>query len=105
MKQERAKILHDQVNLTLTNKPVADFRIQDKMEVISIRLKQVGHTMIQHCPDSRELSIALTKLQEARMFAIAAMAIHQDDIDFPGEDTRGLIKTGEGRRIDEEEKE
>lgn len=44
------------------------------------RLREEAHAFASHvntlCPESREKSIAITKIQEAVMFANAAIAIH-----------------------------
>lgn len=39
--------------------------------------RRLAHTAQMYCPESRELSIALTKLQEFVMFANAAIAINE----------------------------
>lgn len=72
--------LHDQVDLTLTNKPFVRKELKPRLDSISEDLRIAGHSIVELCPPSRELSIALTKLQEARMFAVAAIALHQEDI-------------------------
>lgn len=72
--------LHAQVDLVLTNHPPKDDIISERMETISIHIRDIGHMLVNMCPESRELSLALTKLQETRMFAIAAVACHQDSI-------------------------
>ena len=36
--------------------------------------KQLAHLLVTNCPESRELSCALTKLEEAVMWANAAIA-------------------------------
>ncbi len=77
---EAKERLHDQVNLTLTNRPLVRPVLESRLESISEDLRIAGHSMVELCPPSRELSIALTKLQEARMFAVAAIALHQEDI-------------------------
>jgi len=73
--------LHAQIDLTLTNRPLVNAEFEGRLEVVSSSLRAVGHTMVNVCPQSRELSLALTKLQEARMFAVAAIALHQEDIE------------------------
>lgn len=37
----------------------------------------VACELLEHCPESRELSLALTKLEEAMFWANAAVARHQ----------------------------
>jgi hypothetical protein len=38
--------------------------------------KAMAEGMVEMCPDSRELSLALTKLRESVMWANAAIALH-----------------------------
>ncbi len=89
--QER---LHEQVDLTLTNRPLVDSKIEGRMDAISVELRRAGHLIVDLCPPSRELSLALTSLQETRMFAVAAIALHQERIG-----PRKLIEAGEGRNL------
>ena len=84
--------LHEQVELTLTNRPLVDLSLESRLETISAELRMAGHTMVDLCPPSRELSLALTSLQEARMMAVAAIVLHQERIA-----PRKLIEAGEGR--------
>ena len=72
--------LHEQVELTLTNRPLVDPSLESRLETISAELKMSGHAIVDLCPPSRELSLALTSLQETRMFAVAAIALHQERI-------------------------
>ena len=85
--------LHEQVELTLTNRPLVDSSLESRLETISAELRMAGHAMVDLCPPSRELSLALTSLQEARMMAVAAIVLHQERIA-----PRKLIEAGEGRR-------
>ena len=71
--------LHKQVNDTLTNHPLEYPEIGVYMENVSVHLRDAGHAIVEYCPEGRELSIALTKLQEVRMFAIAAIALNQEE--------------------------
>jgi divalent metal cation (Fe/Co/Zn/Cd) transporter len=43
-------------------------------EEVRGELENVAHTIIQVCPEGRELSLALTKLEEAMFWANAAIA-------------------------------
>ncbi len=49
----------------------------DKMGMLRGMFLTLGHTLVDECPASRELSIALTKLDECNMAAIAALARHE----------------------------
>ncbi len=72
--------LHEQVDLALTNRPLVDSSLESRLDTISADLRTAGHAIVELCPPSRELSLALTHLQEARMFAVAAIALHQERI-------------------------
>lgn len=39
-----------------------------------------GLYLVEHCPDSRELSLAITKLEEVVFWANAAIARHEEKI-------------------------
>lgn len=51
-----------------------------EQQVIYVELREMakafGHYINSHCPESREKSIALTKLQETVMMANVSIAIH-----------------------------
>ena len=72
--------LHEQVDLALTNRPLVDSSLESRLDTISADLRTAGHAIVDLCPPSRELSLALTHLQETRMFAVAAIALHQERI-------------------------
>jgi len=46
----------------------------EKYQEIRAKAKDLAHLIDGHCPPSRELSLALTKLEEAVMWANAAIA-------------------------------
>jgi hypothetical protein len=48
-------------------------RYQDLRE----KAKELAKLIVDHCPESREASLAITHLQTANMFANAAIAIHE----------------------------
>lgn len=48
-----------------------------KYQTIRENCRQAAHAINELCPDSREKSLAITHLQEASMFANAAIAIHE----------------------------
>lgn len=72
--------LHEQVNQALTNHPPVNPLMGPSLDAISLALRDVGHIIVEHCPESRELSLALTYLQQTRMFAVAAIALNQDKL-------------------------
>lgn len=45
--------------------------------ILRDKAKAFGHSINGACPESREKSLALTKLQEAVMFASASIAINE----------------------------
>jgi len=49
----------------------------ERMQEIRERFRNLALLLHYNCPKSRELSLALTKLQEANMMANAAIAIHE----------------------------
>lgn len=50
----------------------------DKMGWLRDQFKSVGHSVVDLCPSSREASLALTHLDQANMWAIAALARHEE---------------------------
>jgi hypothetical protein len=48
----------------------------EKYEALRSNAKLLAFMIDDHCPDSREKSLALTKLEEAVMWANAAIARH-----------------------------
>ncbi len=89
--------LHEQVDLALTNRPLVDSSLESRLDTISADLRTAGHAIVDLCPPSRELSLALTHLQETRMFAVAAIALHQERLGG-----RKLIEAGEKRQTPDE---
>lgn len=49
----------------------------ERYEDLRHHAKLLAHKMMKACPRSRELSLALTHLEEAVMFANAAIARHE----------------------------
>jgi hypothetical protein len=45
-----------------------------RYQIIRDKAKEFAHTICTFCPQSRELSLALTQIEEATMFANAAIA-------------------------------
>jgi hypothetical protein len=50
-----------------------------RYEEIRARALDYADYLIKHCPDSREFSLALTKLEEVVFWANAAIARHEEE--------------------------
>jgi hypothetical protein len=72
--------LHAQVEHNLTNHPPVAPEIIEAMEEVRSVAKNLGHTVIGFCPIGRDLSLALTHIEDATMHAIAAIARGQADL-------------------------
>jgi hypothetical protein len=48
-----------------------------KHELVRAKIRDLGHSLISICPDCRELSIALTKLEEVMSYSHASIARNQ----------------------------
>lgn len=74
MTDEAKAKLHEQVDRTHSyHRP--DFQdTMDAMGQIRDKCKELGHLLVDVCPISRELSLALTCLDDVNMKAIAALA-------------------------------
>lgn len=70
--------LHERLDHDLTNHPPADAEVVARFEAIRVEAKTLGHLLIDTCPPSRELSLALTALEQAVMYGVAAIARNQD---------------------------
>lgn len=55
----------------------------DKAHLIGAAFRKLLSEIEEHCPAGRYLSIVATKLEEAAMFAVKAMAEHPDNHDRP----------------------
>lgn len=55
----------------------ADKEKQEQHEAVRNVTRVCAAGLLELCPESRELSLALTALQDAMMWANAAIAIHQ----------------------------
>jgi len=65
---------HDQIESTFSSHDV-DPSQDITMENVRMHAKVLAHYIEDHCPDSREKSLAFTKLQECVMMANASIAI------------------------------
>ena len=72
--------LHARVENDLTLHPPSDSAIAEAMDYVRARGKAFAHILIDQCPESRELSLALTDVEHATQHAIAALARYQDRV-------------------------
>jgi hypothetical protein len=68
-----AKDYKSQIDRNYTSYPVGQEQ-DEKMEMVREACNLLGHTLNQACPDGREKSVALTKLEEVMFWANAAIA-------------------------------
>lgn len=67
-----------QLYASLTNQPPRDESIVDRFEKVREAAKALGDAILDHAPDTRERSLALTHLEESVMWAVKAIALNQD---------------------------
>jgi len=72
--------LHARVENDLTLHPPKHPAIIEAMEAVRAHGKGLAHLLIDVCPESRELSLALTDVEHATQHAIAALARNQDRV-------------------------
>lgn len=72
--------LRDDWHRRITNHPPSDDIIHATLDYITQEYISIGDKMIAVCPNSRELNVVLTKLEEACMWSKAAVARNQDQL-------------------------
>lgn len=72
--------IRDLAEHSLTTHPPQDSAIIDLFEGVRPAFKEAFIAVHTYCPVSREASIAITNIEQALMWAIKAIAVHQDDI-------------------------
>jgi hypothetical protein len=65
-----------QINNNFVHHPPKDGQVE-RYTAIRENARNLAHMINEECPDSREKSLALTKLEEAVMWANAAIARHE----------------------------
>lgn len=87
----------DAIEHNLTNHPPRDENVTALFDILRDDAKEFARTIAAACPTSREKSLALTNLEQALMWAVAAVARNQHLIP-PAE---SLSPEERGRRIRE----
>jgi hypothetical protein len=59
------------------HKPNGETEQPERYQEINLATKAVAELLMKYCPPSRQLSLALTKLEEARMWANNAIAMEK----------------------------
>lgn len=72
-------ITRDQINHRFTNHPPKNEGVADALDEITSTVIQTGQVFADILPECREASLALTHLEQASMFAKAAIARNQGD--------------------------
>lgn len=75
--QYKRESQHDQVEQTFAYHRPEYQETMDEMGALRGHFKAMGHHIVDACPDSRERSLALSRLDEACMYSIAALARHE----------------------------
>lgn len=68
-----ARLVNQVANAFVHHAPLDDSQTE-RYGAIRQAMRQLAEQLIQDCPESRELSVALTRLEESMMWAIAAIA-------------------------------
>ena len=68
----------DQLVHNLTNHPPVDDAIVEQFEDIRAFGIALGKKVLEHCPASRERSLALTSLEQTVMWSVASIARNQE---------------------------
>lgn len=68
---------HDLIERNMTNHPPTNDSIVAEFETLRYHAKTFAHKIIDILPESRERSLAMTNLEQALMWAVAAVARNQ----------------------------
>lgn len=72
--------IRDLAEHSIYNHPPKDSAIIDLFENVRPAFVDAYVAILTYCPGSREASIAVTNLEQALMWAVKAIAVHQDEI-------------------------
>ncbi len=73
--------LHDQIKLSLTNHTPTPEQVE-QIEALRVIGKALGFKIEECCPNTRERSLAVTKLEECIMWAVKSIVMPQPQIIF-----------------------
>lgn len=66
------------VDHNMTNHAPKDDSVVERFETLRGVARDLGHTIEDLCPPTRERALALTNLEQALMWAVASVARNQD---------------------------
>lgn len=72
--------IRDLAEHSLSNQAPKDSHITDLFEAVRPPFKEAFAALHANCPPSRELSLAITNLEQSLMWGVKAIAVHQDAI-------------------------
>lgn len=72
--------LHARVEHNLTLHPPTNEAVIERMAHVRASAKQFAHDVVDACPEGRELSMALTEIEDACQHAIGAIARNQENL-------------------------
>lgn len=70
--------LHARIANDFAAHPPKTPEVKETLDRVAALFEDLGHSVIDACPEGRELSLCLTNLEAAKRDAIAAIACHQD---------------------------
>ena len=70
--------LHERIEHDFTNHAPANDEIIRRFEALREEAKAFAHLIVDTAPQSREQSLALTHVEQALMYAVAAVARNQE---------------------------
>lgn len=70
--------LHDRIDRDFSTHPIATPQVGILMDDFRAAFKRLAHDVADETPECREQSLAVTKLEEALFYTIAAIARNQD---------------------------
>ena len=73
----RKQALHDRIRHDYAAHGPKTPEVTELFNNIAAQFEQLAHATIDQCPDGRDLSLALTHLEDAKRYAIAAVAKNQ----------------------------
>lgn len=78
--QEPSEVLIQRIQHEFTYHEPGTPEVVSRHQDVNFLFASLAHDLIHNVPEGRELSLAITALQEARMWSNAAIALNQDQV-------------------------